>query len=86
MDEAFAAIDGAEADLGDAERGIAARLEAELVSTARLDHRLRPLVPERLRRLERLAAGDPFARRLLVGQRATRPPSRESRPIGGSDG
>jgi DNA-binding NarL/FixJ family response regulator len=70
MDEAFEAIDGAEADLGDAERGIVARLEAELISTARLDPRLRPLVPERIERLERLAAGDPFARRLLVGQRS----------------
>ena len=39
LDEAFTAIDEAEADLGPGERWMAARLEAELIVAARLDHR-----------------------------------------------
>ena len=70
LDEAFTAIDGAEADLGPGERWMAARLEAELIVAARLDHRLRPRVPERLDRLDRLSRGDPDARLLLLGHRA----------------
>ncbi len=69
-EEAFFAIDEAEADLGESERPIAARLEAELIAAARLDHGLRPRVSERLERLERLSEGDELAGSLLLAQRA----------------
>ena len=70
LEEAFAAIDETEADLGGHEGWMAARLEAELVVAARLDHRLRPRVPERLRRLERLSRDLVDGRLLLLAQRA----------------
>jgi DNA-binding CsgD family transcriptional regulator len=70
LDDAFAVIDEAEADLGVGERFLAARLEAELIAAARLDHRLRRRVPERLERLERLSDGNPDARLLLLSHRA----------------
>ena len=69
-DEAFFGIDEAESDLGEGERLIAARLEAELIAAARLDHGLRPRVAERLERLERLSEGDALAHSLLLSQRA----------------
>jgi DNA-binding CsgD family transcriptional regulator len=68
LDEAFTAIDEAEADLGPERRAIAARLEAELIAAARLDHGLRPRVRERLGRLERLSGGDRVARMLWLSQ------------------
>jgi DNA-binding CsgD family transcriptional regulator len=70
LEDAFVAIDEAEADLGPDDRWIAARLEAELIVAARLDYQLRPRVPERLDRLERLSEGDPEARRLVLSHRA----------------
>ena len=70
LDEAFVAIDEAEADLGRGERRIAARLEAELISAARLDYRLRPRVPDRLDRLEKVSEGNHIGRLLLLAQRA----------------
>jgi ATP/maltotriose-dependent transcriptional regulator MalT len=70
LDDAFAAIDEAEADLGADERWMAARLESELIVAARLDHRLRARVPDRLDRLERLSEGDRDARLLLLAHRA----------------
>jgi DNA-binding CsgD family transcriptional regulator len=70
LEDAFAAIDEAEGDVGEGERMIAARLEAELIVAARLDHRLRPRVRERLDRLERLSGDDPDARLLIVSHRA----------------
>jgi ATP/maltotriose-dependent transcriptional regulator MalT len=49
---------------------MAARLEAELIAAARLDYALRPRVPERLARLERLGSGDPIGRAIAGCQRA----------------
>lgn len=69
-EEALDAIDQVDPELQPGERTVAARLEAELIAAARLDHNLRPRVAERLERLERLAEGDEVALALAAAQRS----------------